>query len=115
MSASIKLKPSKTPLSRYGFVHPLVKQTAVECAQAVYEALASRSNQWYAQNRNREVWVGRRWRDFIQVARQNLAKMLAQAHVDKATKDQIADALIKDNELRLGRARGQQREIRNGR
>ena len=96
--------------SRDGWVHPLIKETAQECAQALYERLA-KNNLWYELNPNRAIWVGERWRDLIPAARKSLAGALNSPNLNKDQKDKIADALIKDNELRLGRARTQTKRI----
>lgn len=103
----IPTKPNK-----FGWVHPLIKETAIEMTQAMYEKLAM-NNLWYGLNRNRKRWVGDRWRDMIPIARTHLAKLLAMnGPLTVAQKDEVAQALIQDNELRLGRARAQQVRIR---
>jgi|SRR5712664_355501 len=96
--------------NKFGWVHPLVKETAVGCAEALYERLAQ-DNNWYSLNRNRKHWVGDRWRDLLPIARTHLAKLLS-TNMEPRLKDEIADALIKDNELRLGRSRAQEVRIR---
>lgn len=111
MSNTLKLG-IPTPITKHGFVHPLVRQTAIECAQALYERLA-RNNTWYELNKDRERWVAERWKDLLPNARQSLAACLRSKNLSEVQKREIADALIKDNELRVGRARGQTRRVQD--
>lgn len=103
-----------TPISKHGFCHPLIRKTAIEFAEALYERLVL-NNVWYEQNHNRKAWVGSKWKDLIPQTRKTLAKMLTMPQYDEKTKNEIAEALIKDNEFRVGRMRGLKRRMMTGR
>lgn len=82
--------------------HKMIAQTAKEMAQEVYESWASRSNDFYSENRSMEEYVKECWPLYLQAARAALAQMLA-TNIDEDLKNQIHDALIKDASLRRGR------------
>jgi len=103
-----------TPISKHGFVHPLVKSTAIELARALYDKMASGSNEWYDKNHDTERWVGFMWKNLLPAARKQLAACLRSPNLDEKQKNEIADALIKDNELRVGRMRGLRRRLMTG-
>ena len=96
-------RPNKT-----GWVHPIVKNAAIELAQQLYEKLA-KDNNWYAVNGEMDIWVQTSWGDLIPAARAILAKTLSSPSISVEMKDTIADALIQDHSLRHGRNRAQQR------
>lgn len=84
-----------------GAVHKLVASTAKEIAAAEYERFASKSNTFFAQYKDQDEWVRKGWRYFVVAARTTLAKLL-ETNMDENLKEEIADALIKDNSLRRG-------------
>lgn len=102
-----------TPITKHGFCHPLIRKTAIEFTESIYERLA-KNNVWYEAHRDRKAWVGAKWKDMIPQVRKTLAKMLAMPQYDKKTKDEIAEALIQDNQFRLGRMRGLMRRAHEG-
>lgn len=59
-----------------GVVHKLVAETAKGMAGAVYDALCTKSNGFYAKWPNEQEFIDRRWHSFIQPARETLAEML---------------------------------------
>jgi len=71
-------------------------------AQEVYETWASRSDEFYQENRSMEEYVEKCWPLYLDAARATLAQLLTTA-LDDSLKDQIHDALIKDATLRRGR------------
>lgn len=85
-----------------GHCHELIAKTAQDMARAVYEELAKR-NDWYALNPDMETWIKAKWGLYITEARSTLAGML-NTHISETLKEQIADALVKDNSLQRGRS-----------
>jgi hypothetical protein len=83
-----------------GAVHRLVKETAVGITQAQYECFAQ-NNDFFAKHPKVGPWVARNWRYYIAEARATLARLL-NGPMEERLKEQIADALIKDNLLRKG-------------
>ena len=91
--------------------HHLVAKTAKEMARALYEEWASKSDLFYSEHRSMEEYADEAWPMFVEAARATLAKMLA-TNLSEELKNQIADALIKDNALRT-RRRGKILQIQN--
>jgi Lon protease-like protein len=96
--------------NKQGWVHPLLREVAIGFAQTLYERLAL-DNQWYALNKDRKRWVAARWPDMLPAVRTHLARLLGMNTLPDSEKMKIHDALVKDNELRLGRARAQEARI----
>lgn len=96
--------------NRRGWVHPLIKKTAQEMAEVLYESLA-RDNNWYALNHSREAWVSAVWPDIIPAARATLTKLLG-TNIAEKLKEEIYVALCEDSPLRHGRALAQERRIK---
>jgi hypothetical protein len=84
--------------------HRLVANVASQMAAAVYEACCSRSNLFYELNPNAQAYVDKTWPKFLDQARITLTDLLNRTK-DQYVKDEIADALIKDNMLRRGRGK----------
>lgn len=90
-------------------VHPLVLKTAMEMAEALFEDYA-RDNAIYAQfrahgwteKRIRRVFVARVAPRFYEEARQAMTEILA-GEYPQAMKDEVYEALCKDNLLRANR------------
>jgi len=81
--------------------HALVRKTAIEFAQALYEALAT-NNKWYAANKDRAAFVNSRWPLLLPKARATLAEMLKRP-IDERLKAEIREALILDHGIRRNR------------
>lgn len=82
--------------------HTLVAQTAQEMAGALYEELA-KNNDWYLLNPDQKEFIERTWGSLIEQARGVLAKMLGSPNTPEEQKELIAEALILDNSLVVGR------------
>jgi hypothetical protein len=82
-----------------GMVHKLVADTAKGMAEAVYEALCSKSNAFYVLWPSAPDFVMRRWHSFIQPAREQLSEMLGMpdSQVNPDQKAEIYEALLKHN------------------
>lgn len=96
--------------------HKMIAETAQSMAHELYDALMKK-NGWYA------VWklthsnmgpkaleaafVKKTWPKLLGQARATLAGMLT-GPLDEGLKEQILDALIKDNSLQVGRGLGNQ-------
>jgi|SRR5882724_10376816 len=93
--------------------HKLVAQTAKEMAGALYEEVMRDNTlwaNWKAQcpdltpPRLQAMFIELMWPKLIEQARATLAKLLA-TPLSESLKQQITDALIKDNTLMRGRKR----------
>lgn len=84
-----------------GTCHEMIAATAKNMAEELYETLA-KDNNWYARNPNRRAFVRRVWPSLVSQARATLAGMLGGSYPEEL-KEKIADALIKDEELRTVR------------
>lgn len=82
--------------------HKLVAKVATEMAAALYDAACSRSNKFYKENPNAQIYVNATWHNFLDQARATLAEMLKGNHPEDL-KETIRNALIQDNLLRRGR------------
>jgi hypothetical protein len=101
----------KSRPNRRGWVHPLLKEVAIGFAETLYERLAQ-DNLWYKLNPDRAAFVAAIWPDVLPSVRTHLSELLRPSSpLPDSEKDKIADALIKDNELRLGRGRAQRARI----
>lgn len=91
--------------------HKMVRSVAIGLAIEVYEELMAKDNERYARwkrlcpdltpERVMKRWVRMAWPAMIPAARATLARMLKGNYSDHL-KAEIADALIKDNTLRIG-------------
>lgn len=90
------------PILPHAATHELIRDTAVEMAEALYEECAKRSNEWWAERPDRKKWVQETWPLLIEEARSTLAKMLSGPLPDNL-KEQIFDAISLDNTVRSGR------------
>ena len=81
--------------------HKLVASVAKEMAGAVYEQCA-KDNDWYRLNPSQKRFIEDHHGTFLEQARQVLGAMLQNPAYDEKTKEEIAEALIKDNELSVG-------------
>lgn len=77
--------------------HPLLKKTAEDMAQAIYEKLAFH-DQWYKDHPDRNAYVEQVWPTLLTQARAILAKMLTGPYPE-TMKEQISEALIADRSL----------------
>jgi len=95
-------KPKPTP---GGHAHFQVADTAKALAAAAFEELAKDNARWAElklEGISQEDFVQRCWGAFLPQARATLAQMLTRP-INEILKEQIADALIKDNTLIYGR------------
>lgn len=83
-------------------VHTMVAQLAKEMAGTTYERIASRSNEFFAQNPKQSVWIAQAWPLFVEDARATLAKML-QRDMPESLRESIAEALMLDGRLLYAR------------
>lgn len=65
-----------TPVRAKGVVHHLIAETAKGIAAVVYEDCASADDAFFKLWPNQNEFVRRRWKSFIQPARETLADML---------------------------------------
>lgn len=82
--------------------HKLVVNVAKEIAATMYEAFARLDDRWYAANPSQDAYVKEAWPLLLEQARATLANLIAQTR-DEHLKDEIFDALVKDNAIRSGR------------
>lgn len=88
--------------SDHRMVHVLVKKTAQEMAGAYYEWQAThtkRANDFYANYPSLDKFVRRDWPNFVRVAKEVLASMLADLNVSEIEKWDIYEALSNDATL----------------
>jgi len=85
--------------------HPMLKEVAIAMAHEIYDNLAM-DDHWYRANRNVGRFVANTWPRLIEEARMALAKSLGEGSLlPEGEKQKVAEALIKDNELRYNRKR----------
>lgn len=93
--------------------HKLVRQVAVAMAIDLYDELMKDNTRYAAWKKLcpelepellMKMWVQQAWPSLIDSARATLAKMLTMNYPDNLKED-ITDALIKDNMLRPGKVR----------
>ncbi len=82
--------------------HKLVVKVAKEMAAEIYETFAKADNRWFAMNPSQDAYVKEAWPLLLEQARATLASLIAHTH-DERLKDEIHDALVKDNAIRSGR------------
>jgi len=83
------------------FCHTLIRETAESMAKSLYEKLAVK-NDFFAANPKETPFVAKMWPVLIEEARATLVNMLSLPYPEQL-KEQIADAIIKDNTLTRGR------------
>lgn len=91
-----------SPILPHAATHKLIRDTAIEMAEALYEECARRSDEWWANAPDRKKWVRDTWPLLIEEARSTLAKMLS-GPMPESLKEQIFEALSLDNAVRSGR------------
>lgn len=108
----IRRKTLEIPRFGPGLVaHRMVMETAVEMANELFEVYAHENSVYRALRANgqvtekaaRLVFMERMAPRLLEDARRILTDMLANPDLPKAQKDEIADALIKDTDLRANR------------
>lgn len=80
------------------FTHRLVRETAMEFAAEFYEE-AAHDDMFYKLYKNQKFFIQKTWHMFIDRAIEALTMMLS-SNTDEGTKELIADALIKHNEIK---------------
>lgn len=86
--------------------HKMVRKLAEEMAGVTHERWASKHPEFYKGHPDQKVWIKENWPSFIEMAREQLAGILKQPGISNSLKDEISDALIKDNAIRFGRTTG---------
>lgn len=85
--------------------HQMVYDTALELARTTVEYYARTNNAWWKENKDKfEFHAKRLAPKLLEQARTTLAGLLAQP-IPELLKEQITDALIKDNSLRVQRGK----------
>lgn len=82
--------------------HHQVADVAKSIALAMYERLALMSNEFYAKNPDPEVYAQKSWPLYTEEARTTLVMMLS-GNYPEHLKEQIKEALILDEPLRITR------------
>lgn len=101
------------------YCHTMIKETAVSMAHELFNNLAEDNDifkVWKEQfpdlptKELEKRFVQMMWPKLVEEARSTLTKMLT-GTLDQTLKDQIADALIKDNILRQGRKAQKRQQV----
>jgi hypothetical protein len=96
-------------MSRPGYakLHPLIKETARECAGAFFDnmdvfndARVERTEQFRISETNQKLYINKHWPEFVKVARKALAARLGMPGLTPGEQEQIYDALVSDHGLR---------------
>ena len=85
--------------------HRLVAKVAHEMAEDVYEENCGKAAGWRKLWPDRRLWVRTHRVYFLEAARATLARMLA-GPLPEHLKEEIKDALVKDNAFRVVREKG---------
>jgi len=85
--------------------HRMVAKVAHEMAEEVYEENASKADAWRVLWPNHRAWVKAHRVYFLEAARATLAQMLT-GTLPEHLKEEIKDALVKDNAFRVVREKG---------
>lgn len=78
--------------------HELVAETAKQMAGAFYE-LAASNNDFYKHYPNQQMFIGREYKRFIEVAKRHLSGMLGLVETPEYQKEIIFEALILHSSL----------------
>lgn len=101
------------------YCHTMIKETAIGMAHKLFANLAKDNQIFTEWKRNfpdrstdelERRFVKMMWPKLVEEARSTLTKML-RGPLDSVLKDQIADALIKDNILRQGRRKAPRQRV----
>jgi hypothetical protein len=103
--------------------HPLLRATAIEMAGELYDLMMKNNEQWSEWKNMHPEFGGNlaqleirflelKWPELIEDARATLAGMLA-TNISEDLKQQIFDALVKDQGLRMARISRRQAELAN--
>ena len=84
--------------------HFQIAHTARGLAEATYQEFARKSPGFWAANPDEHAWVDKSWPLFCEQARATLAQLLS-TPISDLLREQIAEALILDNDLRGTRAK----------
>ena len=85
--------------------HRMVAKVAHQMAEDVYEENCSKTDQWRVLWPDRKAWVRSHRVYFLEAARATLAQMLT-GTLPEHLKEEIKDALVKDNAFRVDREKG---------
>jgi len=80
-------------------VHNKIKEAAQELAGAHYDALASKSTQFYRDHPSQKIFVRTEWKHYVKDARAFLSHLLALSTTPPDQKAEIYEALKLHNEL----------------
>ena len=83
--------------------HRLIAKTAKDMAHEAYQALARKSNDFYANHPNEDEYVAQTWTMFVESARTTLAYMLG-TNISESLKEEIYEALLRDKSVRYDQA-----------
>lgn len=106
-------QPQQVPRLGRASVHREVREVAREAAGQLYDKVMSDNlifERWKQQNSGASAkelerrFVAANWPRCVPFARATLAHMLTLSTVDSSTKERIMSALVKDQQLRVGRS-----------
>ena len=80
------------------YCHVEVRRIAKELAGAAYEDFA-KNDEFYKVWPNQNLFIAKRWKVFVEIARSTLVYMLGQPGTSEAMKADLYDIIIKDREL----------------
>lgn len=75
--------------------HKEVRRIAKELAGAAYEDFA-KNDAFYKMWPNQNLFIAKRWKSFVGIARNTLVYMLGQPHYSDAVKADLYDVIVKD-------------------
>lgn len=99
--------------SNQPFCHSLIKKTAQGLSARLYEHMAKNSNAFFKKWPKPGPFIEATWGDFVEDARTTLVDMLT-TNIPEALKEEIADAIVKDNTLTRGREARLASRLRTG-
>lgn len=95
----------RTRTTNGAMVHEMIASVAKAIAEKKYEMFAS-NNEFYKMFPDIKRYVALEWARFVPEARETLGKMLAVNTISQEHKEQIAEALMLDRTLPVGRIGG---------
>ena len=80
------------------YCHKAVRELAKELAGAAYEDFA-KNDEFYKTFPNQNLYIAKRWKNFVAVARSTMVYMLGKSHYPEAMRADLYDIIVKDREL----------------
>ena len=80
------------------YCHKAVREIAKDLAGAAYEDFC-KNDEFYRQWPNQNLFIAKRWKSFVGVARSTLVYMLGQEHHPQAMRDDLLEIIIQDRTL----------------